>query len=118
MMEYAKRVCSEDYSRVWDLPNRVALCSDIRAPKIIPKPYRMFDVDEGSHKDNIIGWLEKYNIKIITSLPTPNGHHIIAEAFNPSVIKEYKQGEDYVFPDGEKCTYREECNTILYATWE
>lgn len=119
LKEYAERVCQEDYSRVWDIPNRAALSPETKAPKILPKPYRMFDVDEAEKCDGIIAFLRENRINVLFKIPTPNGYHIIAEAFNPSCIAKYKKGEDYVFPDDiGRCTYREECNTILYASWE
>ena len=115
-LEYMKRVNSEEYKRVWDIPNRVALSYDIRAKFPGDKPNWMFDVDDPKDKDPIVEFLSKNNITLVGVLETPNGYHIVVKVFNPKLIVDYKVGdEDYVLPGGHRFTFRPDCNTILYA---
>ena len=121
LLEYAKRVTSSDYSRIWDIPNRVALSEETRMAGVISKPLRMFDLDDlnPDNLDTLIKFIDGLGLSIAATVPTPNGYHVLVEAFNPKILLKSgmkKIGEDYILPDGRvRFTYRNECNTILYA---
>ena len=116
LLEYAKRVISEDYSRIWDIPNRVALYEETRAGKVLEKPFKMFDIDDKESLQYISNYIDGIGIKIVESIPTPLGYHLIVEAFNPIKLGSLqKKGEDYILPNSSRFTYREDCNTILYC---
>ena len=115
-LEYVKRVNSEEYKRVWDIPNRVALDYEIRAKFPGEKPCWMLDVDNPDDKDPIVEFLQKNKITVADILETPNGYHIVVKVFNPRILENYKaEQEDYVLPGGYRFTFRPDCNTILYA---
>jgi hypothetical protein len=119
LLEYAKRVNSGDYSRIWDIPNRLALLEETRMPKIINKPLRLLDIDDINSLDYISDFVKEIGLTIVEIIPTMHGYHLLVEAFNPAILERggaIKRGEDYVLPDGKsRFTYREESNTILYA---
>lgn len=119
LLEYAKRVSDGLYSRIWDIPNRCALSDEVRYSGRKTKPFRMLDVDKKEDIEAVKKRITEFGIKIIETIPTINGAHIIVEVFNPSILKlvavQIKQ-EDYTLPDGQSFTMRAECNTILYAS--
>lgn len=121
LLEYAKRVNSSDYSRIWDIPNRLALSEETRMSGVLPKPFRMLDLDDSdlNSLNLLIESLEALGLIVVETIPTLNGYHVLVEAFNPKLLLKdgmTKNGEDYILPSGTvKFTYREECNTILYA---
>jgi hypothetical protein len=79
----------------------------------------MFDVDTKPELEPIVNMVNSIGLNLIEIIPTPHGFHVFVEAFNPSILEKNgitTSGEDYILPDGKtKFTYREECNTILYA---
>jgi hypothetical protein len=114
-LEYVKRISLGEYKRVWDIPNRLALSDEVRAKIPGKKPMWVFDVDEPENTDKIVEIVNKAGISLVDILQTPNGSHILVEAFNPKKLESYRKGEDYEFPSGEKFTFRPDCNTIIYA---
>jgi hypothetical protein len=114
-LEYVKRISSEEYKRAWDIPNRLALSDEVRAKIQGEKPKWLFDIDKIEDKDAIINMIHEKNITISGIIPTPNGCHVLVEAFNPGLLMKYKSYEDYILPGGEKFTFRPDCNTILFA---
>lgn len=113
LLEYTKRVCSGDYSRVWDLPNRVALDVDVRATGVFPKPRWMLDVDNPLWINRIEEFCKSKDINVVAKLKTPNGYHLIVEAFNPSKVT--FRGEDLMISEDCWCTLRKDCNTVIYS---
>ena len=115
-LEYVKRIAKEEYKRVWDIPNRLALSDSIRAAGVYSSPWWLFDMDDLSKYDDFLKNIKKNSISVIAELDTVSGKHIIVRPFNPKRIEKYKSKEDYIFPDGSKATLRKDCNTILYAS--
>ena len=115
LLEYAKRVANEEYKQAWSIPNRVALNDNIRAKGVYNKPFWLFDIDNAEYYPVIKEIIEDKGIKIFETIDTPNGIHVLVEAFNPKLLAKYKKGEDYEFPNGEKFTFRGDSNTILFA---
>lgn len=115
-LEYVKRINSGEYKRAWDIPNRLALSPEVRAKsKGGKKPLWMLDIDNPDDKEAISKLILEKGIRVAEELPTLNGYHLLVETFNPSLLADYKKGEDYVLPDGERFTFRQEANTILFA---
>ena len=115
LLEYAKRVANEEYKLAWSVPNRVALSDKVKARGIYNKPLWLFDVDKIEDYPVIKKIVEEKRIKIVETIDTPNGMHVLVEAFNPSLLADHKSGEDYVFPEGERFTFRPDSNTVLFA---
>lgn len=117
LLEYAQRVNNQIYNRCWDIPSRCALMDEIRYSDKKSKPFRMFDVDKKEDVDTIIEYVKGVGIKVIETIPTLNGAHVIVEVFNPRLLDSLQtKQEDYILPGGESFTFRPDCNTILYAS--
>jgi hypothetical protein len=77
----------------------------------------MFDIDKKEDVGAIIEYVTGIGIKVIDTIPTLNGAHVIVEVFNPRLLDSLQtKQEDYILPGGESFTFRAECNTILYAS--
>ena len=120
LLEFSKRVLNNSYTNIFSIPQKSALSDETRMPGIFPKPYWMIDIDskDSTYIDNIILYLKSLKIIIVEKLDTPNGIHIIIEAFNPKLIEDLRiirARDDYKLNTGEEFTLRNECNTILYS---
>ena len=115
LLEYATRVGEGVYTRVWDIPNRVALSDKVRL-KVKGKPRWILDIDVISDVDAIVSECSVAGVNIISKIPTVYGIHLLVEAFNPNAFGSAKMcGEDLILPTGERATLRRECLTVLYA---
>lgn len=117
LYEFSGRVLSGNYSRVYNIPQRVAL-SDNTLDKS-GCYYWCIDIDTRDEVvlSGIVSYLSGLT-KIHSTLLTPSGYHLIVSSFNLGRISSYlvnKSREDYSLPGGLDFTLRRQCNTILYS---
>lgn len=117
LLEYSKRVSSGDYRRIYSIPNKAALSDyTINTRGLLDKPRWCIDIDnrDEKFKDEISKFISE-KTKLISTINTPNGFHLIIESFNPKEILEYKVKDcDYKYNNIE-FTLRRDCFTILLA---
>lgn len=123
LLELTLRVCTENYDKPWNIQKKVALrrCT-AKTKGVIPKPYWLLDVDSKDQDDcvEIENYIGKYT-KVVKTLDSLNGYHIVIEAFDITKLKDVcvsKCRDDYELPMGQKFTLQKDCNTILYASHE
>ena len=67
LLEYAMRVNKGLYSRIWDIPARVALMDGIRLSDKKTKPYRMLDIDKKEDVQAVSDYMTGLGITVAES---------------------------------------------------
>jgi hypothetical protein len=107
------RIYVSDYRNIFSVQNQVALLEDtIKTKGVLPGRRWLVDVDVKTDIPIVEKWLEENNIKIVETIPTFAGAHIIVESFNYKALgidfeKDIKL-ENAVF------NLKPQCNTLLF----
>ena len=78
------RISLHDFTSVQRLPNKVALSEETIKTRglLIDRRRWMLDVDEPTSIPIAIKWTTEMGIKVVETIPTLSGAHIIVESFN------------------------------------
>lgn len=119
VVEFSQRVFNNSYTNVFSVPQKVALNKDTIQSGIFPKPLWLLDIDKPGDLEIITDSIRnKTSIKIVETIDTVRGMHLIVECFNPkkelgAFIK--LDNNNYRLLGKEEFTVIETCNTLLYA---
>lgn len=127
--EYINHLCTDEYSQVFRIGDRVALSDKtVKWRGVIPCSRTLLDFDMKSlEKEDARRFLEEEGkIKVEEIIPTKNGFHVICENHNTKTkfpdAETRSNGDVTVYSKilGECVTYTmiREANTIYYASWK